>query len=76
MATPDDDDVQHTWPRMLDERLHALEGAIADVGEQVAGLARHGASDVQLEAVREYAQGLAARVVQLERVVAALERRE
>lgn len=51
----------------LSERLDALNRRVDDLGEQVAGLAEHGASDVALESVRQYAQGLAARLAQLER---------
>lgn len=47
--------------------LDALDGRVTELEESVAALARHGASDVQLEAVRQYAEGLAARLAQLER---------
>lgn len=62
MATGDDDALAD-----VHERLDGLNSRVDDLQEQVAGLASTGASDRALEAVRVYAEGLAARLAQLER---------
>jgi len=51
----------------LHERLDALHGRLDDLQEQVTALASSGASDRAVESVRVYAEGLAARVAQVER---------
>lgn len=58
MATRDDD---------AGTDLDRLEGRVDDLAEQVAALAQHGASDTAVESVRTFAEGLAARIAQLER---------
>ena len=51
----------------LNERLDALDGRLNDLQEQVTALVGHTASDRALESVRALAEGLAARVDQVER---------
>lgn len=56
-----------TAPDVLEQRLDTLEAALADMGEQLAALVRHTASDVRLDGLQALLEQQAARISQLER---------